>query len=152
MKKVLFITLLISVLGGCVAMGPSLKDAPIPEGDEPVVYVYREFSKFALGAYAQVYLNEDHVANLGMKGFTWINVKEGKNKIGAFQGLAQFDEGTLNREFSLQKGEKLYLKISTTHHTSNGMTVRIQSLDKVDEKTALEELADYSYQANFSNR
>lgn len=146
-KKVLFVTLLISFLAGCVAMGPSLKDAPLPEGDEPVVYVYRELSKFALGAYAKVYLNEKHVANLGMKGFTWINVKAGKNKIGAFQGVAQFDNGTLYNEYSLKKGEKLYLKISTKHHSSNGMNTRVQSLEKVDEDTALEELANYSYQA-----
>jgi hypothetical protein len=69
------------ILTGCAAMGPKFTQAPAPNTDSALVYIYRNNSLAWGGRDAYFYVDDINIADLSRNGYTFFKVKPGVHKL-----------------------------------------------------------------------
>lgn len=68
-------------MGGCVATGPLFSQAPAPEGNKALVYVYRIPSMYIYARTAKIFVDGVQAAELNSGGYSYFYVDPGEHTI-----------------------------------------------------------------------
>jgi hypothetical protein len=139
-------------MAGCAAMGTDYAQAPQPQANQALVYIYR-VDTYALGGRdAYFYVDGTNVADLSRNGYTWFHAPSGKHVLQQKWPIDVSMFKKLEIPANWEPGKAYYYKFVAFGGDSLPGTITIRwRLSEVSESQAQQELKDTKLQPSFGS-
>ena len=138
------------VLTGCAATGSAYTQAPQPQGNQSLVYIYR-VDTFALGGRdAYFYVDGTNVADLSRNGYTWFHAPPGDHVLQQKWPIDVSMFQKIEAPVTWEAGKSYYYRFVTLGGDGRPGTITIRwQLSQVSESQAQQEMTNTKLQPAF---